>query len=408
MRHAAGRVPSMPHMRDDRAHAARGRRRRRRPVPDSVAGRARAGRRADRVVEPDLSNAAPFLAAALVTGGWVTVRGWPRAPPSRARAARPADRDGRRGRARPPTGSTVTRHRSRIARLDADLRDVGELTPVLAALAALADGPSPLPGIAHIRGHETDRLAALAKELDAARRRCAASCPTAWSIRPRPLPAAGCTPTTTTGWRTPAAVLGLAVDGVEVEDVARRRQDAAGLPRACGRRCSARRPGSAVSRRIDSASSDEDDVRVRPSRRCTARAPRIRPSHEDAAAGMVLAVDRGRLTVRGRGRRRPVVTAMRARELGRTAWWSATRSRVVGDTSGAHGHPGPDRRASRTAHSVLRRTADDTDPIERVVVANADQLVIVTALADPRAARRASSTAAWSPPTTAASSRCCA
>jgi 3-phosphoshikimate 1-carboxyvinyltransferase len=120
----------------------------------------------DRVIEPDLSNAAPFLALAAATGGRVTVRDWPRDTTQAGDALR--DLLGRMGCAVELTdqGLTVT-GAGRLEGLDADLHDVGELTPVLAALCALAAGPSYLRGIGHIRGHETDRLAALATELRA-------------------------------------------------------------------------------------------------------------------------------------------------------------------------------------------------------------------------------------------------
>jgi 3-phosphoshikimate 1-carboxyvinyltransferase len=118
----------------------------------------------DVAIEPDLSNAAAFLALAVTTGGTVTVRDWP------AETTQPGDavRDllSRMGCTvtRDEGGLTVT-GRDRIEGIDVDLHDVGELTPVVAALCALADGPSYLRGIAHIRGHETDRIAALATEL---------------------------------------------------------------------------------------------------------------------------------------------------------------------------------------------------------------------------------------------------
>lgn len=124
---------------------------------------------------------------------------------------------------------------------------------------------------------------------------------------------------------------------------------------------------------------DEDDIRIRANPRGTRPRSRLRPGHEDAAEGMVIAVDRGRYTVLiGAGE----VTAMKARELGRKGIVVGDRVLLVGDVRG-----GPDAlarvvRVNPRAH-MLRRTADDTDPVERVIVANANQLVIVTALADP-------------------------
>ncbi|GLZ05487.1 putative ribosome biogenesis GTPase RsgA [Actinomadura sp. NBRC 104412] len=129
---------------------------------------------------------------------------------------------------------------------------------------------------------------------------------------------------------------------------------------------------------------DEDDVRVRPGRRGSRPRTRRRPAHEDAVGGFVTAVDRGRYRVlveEAEGGTR-TVTAMRARELGRKGVVVGDRVALVGDTSGD-----PDTLARivrvEPRASALRRTADDTDPFERVIVANADQLVIVTALADP-------------------------
>lgn len=119
----------------------------------------------DRVIEPDLSNAAPFLAAAMVTRGTVLVSGWPH------RTSQPGDavRDllTRMGATVELTddGLAVTGGSS-IAGIDVDLSAVGELAPTLTALAALADSPSRLRGIAHLRGHETDRLAALTAEIN--------------------------------------------------------------------------------------------------------------------------------------------------------------------------------------------------------------------------------------------------
>ncbi len=126
---------------------------------------------------------------------------------------------------------------------------------------------------------------------------------------------------------------------------------------------------------------DESDVRVRPGRGSRPRT-KTRPEHADAQAGMVVTVDRGRWGCALGGDPHRVVTTMRARELGRTPIVVGDEVDIVGDLSGQ-----PDtlarivRRGER--RTVLRRTADDTDPTERVLVANADQLLIVVALADP-------------------------
>jgi ribosome biogenesis GTPase / thiamine phosphate phosphatase len=139
-------------------------------------------------------------------------------------------------------------------------------------------------------------------------------------------------------------------------------------------------------RRHDSRS-DEDDIRVRPSRRGSRPRTRTRPAHHDAVPGLVVAVDRGRMTVRieGPDAGSVDVTSMRARELGKHGVVVGDAVRLVGDTSG---------RTDSLARIVaieerttsLRRTADDTDPTERIVVANADLLVIVTAVTDPEPA----------------------
>lgn len=126
---------------------------------------------------------------------------------------------------------------------------------------------------------------------------------------------------------------------------------------------------------------DESDVRVRSGRGSRPRT-KTRPEHADASDAMVVTVDRGRWGCALGGDPAQVVTAMRARELGRTPIVVGDDVDIVGDVSGR-----PDtlarivRRGER--RTVLRRTADDTDPTERVVVANADQLLIVVALADP-------------------------
>ncbi|MFJ6719838.1 MULTISPECIES: ribosome small subunit-dependent GTPase A [unclassified Streptomyces] len=124
---------------------------------------------------------------------------------------------------------------------------------------------------------------------------------------------------------------------------------------------------------------DEDDIRSRPNPKGNRPRTNIRPKHEDAAEGFVLTVDRGRLTCLVGDR---AVHAMKARELGRKAAVVGDRVWIVGDLSGKKDTLARIVRIEERK-SVLRRTADDDDPYERVVVANADQLAIVTALADP-------------------------
>lgn len=121
----------------------------------------------DQAVEPDLSNAAPFLALAATSGGSVTVRDWPEhttQPGDALREVLVAMGCTVERVTGPDAGLRVTGGDA-IAGIDLDMHDIGELTPAVAALCALADSPSHLRGIGHIRGHETDRLAALATEL---------------------------------------------------------------------------------------------------------------------------------------------------------------------------------------------------------------------------------------------------
>ena len=173
-------------------------------------------------VEPDLSNAAPFLAAAAATGGTVTVAGWPSETTQAGDALREllmamgcvVTLDSR--------GLTV-QGPARLSGIDVDLHDVGELTPVIAALAGLAASPSSLRGIGHLRGHETDRLAALEADLSAV------------GVNARQTedgldigPTANLSTLHGALWSshddhrmaTAGAVIGLVVDGVRVDDIA--------------------------------------------------------------------------------------------------------------------------------------------------------------------------------------------
>ena len=171
----------------------------------------------DMTVEPDLSNAAPFLAAAMVTAGTVTVEGWP------ARTTQAGDRlralftDMGARCEWTPDGLTLHAPNA-IAPIDVDLHDTGELAPVLAAVCARAIGPSTLRGIAHLRLHETDRLAALARELSALGA-LVTELPDGLRIEPAPLHGARFHTYDDHRLATAAAVLGLVVPGVTVQHI---------------------------------------------------------------------------------------------------------------------------------------------------------------------------------------------
>ena len=168
-------------------------------------------------VEPDLSNATPFLAAAAATGGSVTVPGWPE------NTTHPGDVFGEIAER---MGCRVTRDAAgltvhgpdQLQGIDVDLHDVGELTPTVAALAVLAHSPSVLRGIAHLRGHETDRLAALVTEINALGG-AATETEDGLEIRPKPLHAGLWHAYADHRMATAGAIVGLSVAGIEVDDI---------------------------------------------------------------------------------------------------------------------------------------------------------------------------------------------
>jgi 3-phosphoshikimate 1-carboxyvinyltransferase len=168
-------------------------------------------------VEPDLSTAAPFLAAALVTGGRVRVPGWPDHTTQAGDGLRDILDAMGADVTLDRTGLTVVGGET-IEGVDVDLHDVGELTPVVAALAALAQSPSRLGGIAHLRGHESDRLTALATEINGLGGRVTE---TDDGLRIEPAPLHGGRWATYLDHRMAmaGAVVGLAVPDVVVEDV---------------------------------------------------------------------------------------------------------------------------------------------------------------------------------------------
>ena len=174
----------------------------------------------DWAIEPDLSNAVPFAAAAVVTGGTVRITGWPTISVQPAPIILSILRQ---------LGSTVVHEGSDLAvtgptsfgGFDMDLNEVGELAPSVAALAALAEpgSVSRLTGIAHLRGHETDRLAALRTEITALGGECVED-PDGLVITARPLHAGVWHSYADHRMAMAGAIIGLRVPGVQVEDIA--------------------------------------------------------------------------------------------------------------------------------------------------------------------------------------------
>jgi 3-phosphoshikimate 1-carboxyvinyltransferase len=170
----------------------------------------------DEVIEPDLSNAAPFLAAAVATGGTVTVPDWPAATAQAGDRLREILSELGARVQHGADGLTVTGES--IHGVDLDLHEVGELTPVIAALCTLADGPSFLRGVDHLRGHESDRLAALARELSGLGSEVRET-DDGLEIRPAPLRAGLFRTYDDHRMAHAAAVLALVVPGLGVENV---------------------------------------------------------------------------------------------------------------------------------------------------------------------------------------------
>lgn len=222
VRHEGGTLPSAPHL----AMTVEALRAAGAVVDDTVAGAwtvaPGALRARDAVVEPDLSTAAAYLAAPLVAGGSVTVPGWPRGT-SQPGAVLPELLEAMGGRVERTQDSVTVSAGDGLHGIEADLKDAPELTTVLTALAALADSPSRFSGVAHIRLQETDRLAALAKELNALGGDVREH-PDGVEVHPRRLTGGVMGSYDDHRIAMAWAVLGLAVDGVQVLDVATTRK----------------------------------------------------------------------------------------------------------------------------------------------------------------------------------------
>jgi len=182
----------------------------------------------DLVIEPDLSNAAPFLSLAMVCGGSVTIADWPKATTQPGDQLRSIFTAMGASVSFSDAGLTLTGNGT-IHGIDIDLHDVGELTPSIAALAALADSPSHLRGIGHLRLHETDRLAALTREINALGGNVVEE-ETALHITPAPLHAGEFHTYDDQRLATAGAVLGLVVPDIEVENIATTRKTLPDFP----------------------------------------------------------------------------------------------------------------------------------------------------------------------------------
>ena len=187
----------------------------------------------DLVIEPDLSNAAPFLSIAMVCGGSITIADWPEVTTQPGDQLREILTAMGATISRGKDGLTITGGES-IHGIDIDLHDVGELTPAIAALAALADSPSHLRGIGHLRLHETDRLAALTREINSLGGNVVED-ETSLHITPHGAMGKGLHGGTFHTYEdhrlaTAGAVIGLVIPGVEIENVATTRKTLPDFP----------------------------------------------------------------------------------------------------------------------------------------------------------------------------------
>ncbi len=180
------------------------------------------------VIEPDLSNAAPFLSLAMVCGGTVTIADWPKTTTQPGDQLRSIFTHMGAKVSMDERGLTLS-GTGVIHGIDIDLHDVGELTPSIAAVAALADSPSHLRGIAHLRLHETDRLAALTREINALGGDVVEE-ESALHISPAPLHGGVFHTYDDHRLATAGAVLGLVVPGIEVENIATTRKTLPDFP----------------------------------------------------------------------------------------------------------------------------------------------------------------------------------
>jgi len=229
VKHSGGALPSMPHIEmtvamlrqfgatvtvDSKAQTWR-------VEPSQLHG-------VDLTIEPDLSNAAPFISLAMVCGGSITIADWPR------ETTQPGDQlrqilTEMGARVEFVAGGAKFTGGTSIHGIDIDLHDVGELTPSIAALSALADSPSHLRGIGHLRLHETDRLLALRTELNGLGGDVKDDADSL-HINPQPLHAGTFHTYEDHRLATAGAVIGLVIEGIQVENIATTRKTLTDFP----------------------------------------------------------------------------------------------------------------------------------------------------------------------------------
>ena len=229
VKHKGGSLPSMPHiemtvemLRQFGASVDVD------PVAQTWSVKSGALHGLDLVIEPDLSNASPFLSIAMVCGGRVAIADWPMKTTQPGDQLRTIFSDMGAEFSFGDNGLTII-GTGKISGIDVDLHDVGELTPSIAALCALADSPSHLRGIGHLRKHETDRLAALTREINALGGHVIEE-ETALHITPAPLHAGVFHTYDDHRLATAGAVLGLVIEGIEVENIATTRKTLPDFP----------------------------------------------------------------------------------------------------------------------------------------------------------------------------------
>ena len=215
--HTGEHLPSLPHIDMTIESLSRRGIRIERPAVGEWLVEAGVPRAKDVAIEPDLSNAAPFLAAAMVTGGEVTVTGWP-LHSTQPGALLPEILHAMGAHTSRHAGALTVRAGDGIRGLDIDLSAASELTPTIAGLAAFADGPTTIRGVAHIRQHETDRIAALVGNLRALGGQ-AEELPDGLRITPVPLTGAVWPAHHDHRMATTGALIGLRVPGVEIDDI---------------------------------------------------------------------------------------------------------------------------------------------------------------------------------------------